>query len=100
MRLLWLCNVIPGAIRQAMGNPGGSGLWMDHVLSDLRRDPGLEIRILCRGGKASSGSVDERLSYVVFEEPVAYTYYTGLEDLFSRQLWDFQTEAVNIWGTE
>ena len=52
MRLLWLCNVIPGAIRQAMGNPGGSGLWMDHVLSDLRRDPGLEIRILCRGGKA------------------------------------------------
>ena len=77
MRLLWLCNVIPGAIRQAMGNPGGSGLWMDHVLSDLRRDPGLEIRILCRGGKASSGSVAERLSYVVFEEPVAYTCFPG-----------------------
>ena len=100
MRLLWLCNVIPGAIRQAMGNPGGSGLWMDHVLSGLRRDPGPEIRILCRGDTASSGSVDERLSYVVFEEPVAYTYYTGLEDLFSRQLWDFQHDAVHIWGTE
>ena len=46
MKLLWLCNMAPGPIREARTGIAGSGLWMDHVLSDLRKIPDLEIRIL------------------------------------------------------
>ena len=34
MKLLWLCNMAPGLVRQAGGEKKG-GRWMDHVLEDL-----------------------------------------------------------------
>lgn len=100
MRLMWLCNLIPGAIRQTVEGVGGSGLWMDHVLSGLRRDPSLELTILCRGDQAAKGSVDERLHYLVFQEPVPHRYETGLEALFQDALRSARPDVVHIWGTE
>ena len=45
MRLLWLCNVAPSEVRQAAGGKPGSGWWLDHAFSDLRKT-GLTMRIL------------------------------------------------------
>lgn len=100
MRLMWLCNLLPGAIRQAVTGTGGSGLWMDHVLSDLRQDPSLELLVLCRGDHRAEGRVDARLSYLVFEEPVSHRYYENLESVFAAALRKFQPDAIHIWGTE
>ena len=100
MRLLWLCNLVPGAISQAVtGNPG-SGLWMDHVLADLRRDPLLEIRVLCRGTAPTAGTAAKNLSYYIFPEPVMHRYQADLEQQFRDQVWAFQPDAIHIWGTE
>ena len=100
MRLMWLCNLIPGAIRQAVDGTGGSGLWMDHVLSDLRKDPTLEIRVLCRGDRTAEGAVDPHLSYLVFQEPVQHHYEENLETVFSEALREFRPDVIHIWGTE
>ena len=63
MRLLWLCNLLPGAIRQAVTGAEGSGLWMDQTLAGLRREEDLELRLLCRGDKPAAGTAARTLSY-------------------------------------
>lgn len=100
MRLLWLCNLVPGAIRQAVDGKIGSGLWMDHVLSDLRQDPSLEICVLCRGDREEAGAVDSKLRYLLFPEPQPHVYYPALETLFAQQVHFFQPDVIHIWGTE
>ena len=52
MRLLWLCNLIPGTVQQAIDGTAGNGLWIDHTLEDLLADPEMTVRVLCRGPKA------------------------------------------------
>ena len=100
MRLLWLCNLVPGVIRQAVTGKAGSGLWMDHVLMDLCRDSLLEIRVLCRGTAPAAGTASKNLSYYIFPEPVMHRYQAGLEQQFRDQVWAFQPDAIHIWGTE
>ena len=36
MRVIWLCNMIPSAVSQKIGKTAGGGLWVDHVLEDVR----------------------------------------------------------------
>ena len=100
MRLLWLCNLIPGAIQKSLTGQEGSALWMDHVLEDLRRDPKLEIRVLCRGSAPAAGTAEKNLSYYVFPEPVPHRYSRELEQQFVDQLRAYQPQAIHIWGTE
>ena len=36
MKLLWLCNMVPGRVKQALdGSASGGGLWVDSVLDGL-----------------------------------------------------------------
>ena len=100
MRLLWLCNLLPGAIRKAVTGVDGSGLWMDQTLAGLRRDDHLEIRILCRGDKPAAGTAARNLSYYVFPEPTIYRYKSDLEQQFMDQLRAYQPDVIHIWGTE
>ena len=85
MRLLWLCNLIPGTVQQAIDGTAGNGLWIDHTLEDLLADPEITLRILCRGPKACQGSLGQ-LSYRVFEEPVMHRYEPALEPLFRQEI--------------
>ena len=62
MRLLWLCNLIPGTVQQAIDGTAGNGLWIDHTLEDLLADPEMTVCVLCRGPKACQGSLGQ-LSY-------------------------------------
>ena len=100
MRLLWLCNLLPGAIRQAVTGKDGSGLWMDQMLSGLRRDETLEVRLLCRGDKPAAGTAAKNLSYYIFPEPTVYRYQQDLEQQFTDQLRAYKPEVIHIWGTE
>ena len=99
MRLLWLCNIIPGTVQQAMDGTAGNGLWIDHTLDDLLSNPEMTVRVLCRGPKACQGSLGQ-LSYRVFEEPVMHRYEHALEPLFRRELREFSPDVIHIWGTE
>ena len=46
MKLLWLCNMMPGEVKRRLtGNAVSGGLWVDHVLTGLRQR-GLTILIL------------------------------------------------------
>lgn len=100
MRLLWLCNLLPGAIRQAVTGAEGSGLWMDQTLAGLRREEDLELRLLCRGDKPAAGTAARNLSYYIFPEPRVYRYQQDLEQQFTDQLRAYQPEVIHIWGTE
>lgn len=95
MRILWLCNMIPGRV---LGRYG-SGFWMDHVLDGLLRK-GITVHVLGKGTKASSGAPEEQLSYAAFEEPVPYRYYPEIERQFCTELERFQPDVIHIWGTE
>ena len=61
MKLLWLCNMAPGAVRAAMDGKKASGLWVDHVLSDLRKED-LQLHILCPGN-GQRGQLDDKCSF-------------------------------------
>lgn len=100
MKVLWLCNMIPGAVRAAMGESSdGGGLWVDHVLSDLRKREDISLLLLARGGNAQ-GRLDERTAYALFSEPEPHRYEAGLEAMFARLLKSFSPDVIHIWGTE
>ena len=99
MKLLWLCNMMPGKVKEKVsGKAASGGLWVDHVLSDLR-ELGLDIRILCPGD-GSAGALDEKCSYATFREGLAYVYLPELEKQFGEELRAWQPDVVHIWGTE
>lgn len=93
MKLLWLCNMMPGILKG-----GSGGLWVDHVLEDLRKLD-IQIRILCPGD-GSQGSVDDKCSYGTFVRCVPHSYPGNLEGVFRKELETFQPDVIHIWGTE
>lgn len=99
MKLLWLCNSIPGVIRaHKTGKPASAVNWVDHVLSGLRQQ-GVELRILCRGSEAT-GILDETCSYRCFGEGNAHEYHPDLEKLFRVELRTFKPDVIHSWGVE
>ncbi len=100
MRLLWLCHMVPGAIREAMGANPGSGLWMDHVLDDLRTQPDITLQVLSLGRESAAGRVDDRLGYAVFSNPCSDRPAPELEPFFAEQIANFHPDVIHIWGTE
>ena len=73
MKLMWLCNLAPGAVREQISGKRSSGLWMDHVLTDLRAQKDLKLHILCPG-ETAEGKLDETCSYGCFTEGLPYKY--------------------------
>lgn len=100
MKVLWLCNMMPGAVREAQGGTADGGLWLDHVLSDLRRQETVSLRICCPAGQAGSGKLDDSHDYFLFTEGLPYVYLSEMEDAFSVQLQQFRPDVIHIWGTE
>ena len=66
MRILWLSNLAPGPVRQALTGEKDGGLWMDHVLEDLRKLPDLQLHLLSAEDRNVEGKLDDRCSYTVF----------------------------------
>lgn len=100
MKLLWLCNMVPGAVKKAITGKEGNGLWVDHVLQDLRRQADLEIRILCPYKKEKAGNLDNWCSYRTFRTKAPYQYLPELEQWFVRELEEFKPDVVHSWGVE
>lgn len=99
MKLMWLCNLAPGAVREHMTGKKSSGLWMDHVLSDLRKQKDLDLHILCPG-EAAEGTLDDCCSYGCFTEGLPYVYLPQLEAKFREELKKHRPDVIHIWGTE
>lgn len=100
MKLLWLCNMIPGKVKEKIsGKQVSGGLWVDHVLSDLRKQQDLTIHILCPGSGVR-GELDGKCSYASFQNGLPHEYRAEQEAVFSKELADFQPDVIHIWGTE
>lgn len=100
MKLLWLCNIMPGVVKEEVAGTAGSGLWMDHVLSDLRKMENVFIRILCPYSSTMQGTLDLTCSYATFQTKRPYEYLPDLEQKFRKELESFRPDVVHIWGTE
>lgn len=100
VKLMWLCNLAPGAVREQITGKKSSGLWADHVLSDLRKQDDLTLHILCPHDEIADGTLDAHCSYACFTEGLPYVYMPSLEDRFCRELREFQPDVIHIWGTE
>lgn len=98
MKLLWLCNMVPGPVGEAMTGKPGRGLWVDHVLSDLRKTD-IALHILCPG-PGDRGRLDEKRSFATFREGKPWKYMQPLEDRFLEEVTAFAPDVVHIWGTE
>lgn len=100
MKILWLCNMMPGKVAEAVsGNKSSGGLWVDRVLEGLRRQENLKLHILCPG-EETQGVVDASCSYRTFALGLPYRYRPQLEEMFRLELEKFRPDAVHIWGTE
>lgn len=100
MKLLWLCNRMPGAVKEYLdGKAGAGGLWVDHVLAGLRQQEGLTIQLLAPGGN-QAGQLDEGCSFSYFETGLPYEYRKELENWFVSWLEAFRPDVIHIWGTE
>ena len=97
MKLLWLCNMAPGIAREKTGR---GGLWIDHVLADLRRQEDITIRILFPGEPEQQGSADDRCSYASFQNGLPYEYLPSLEEAFGREISTYTPDVIHVWGTE
>ena len=100
MKLLWLCNMVPGAVKKAITGKDGNGLWVDHVLQDLRQQENLEIRVFCPYKKEKSGQLDDRCSYHTFRTKLPHQYLPELEEWFAQELEAFQPDVIHSWGVE
>lgn len=101
MKLLWLCNMAPSAVKSQMtGKPASNGLWIDSVLSGILYRKDIQLHILCRYREDLSGQLDNTCSYTTFTEKFPYPYLPTLEDRFSRELAAFKPDVIHIWGTE
>ena len=100
MKLLWLCNILPGEVKKKVTGKPGSGLWMDHVLSDLRKQEDLTIHILCPSPVAAKGQLEETCTYATFQPKLPYEYMPELEKYFREELRAFQPDVIHSWGVE
>jgi len=100
MKLLWLCNMVPGVVKKAITGKEGNGLWVDHVLQDLRRQENLQIHILCPYNSVKEGRLDDRCSYRTFRTRLPYEYLPELESRFLEELKAFQPDVIHSWGVE
>ena len=100
MKLLWLCNMVPGAVKKAITGKEGNGLWVDHVLADLRRQEDLTIRIFCPYSAETSGELDENCGYRTFVTKLPHQYLPELEARFMRELEAFRPDVIHSWGVE
>ena len=98
MKLLWLCNMAPGAVQAAMDGKKTSGLWVDHVLSDLRKED-LQLHILCPGN-GQRGQLDDKCSFACFPKGDAHVYTPAQEPFFRKELEAFGPDVIHIWGSE
>lgn len=98
MKLLWLCNMVPGAVQEKHSGNKTGGLWVDQVLAGLRQQE-VTVRILCPG-KGSGGELDSSCSYAFFQEGLPYVYLPELEEQFRKELQTFQPDVIHVWGTE
>lgn len=98
MKLLWLCNMMPGILIEQVTGKKGSGLWVDHVLSGLRTKD-FQLHILFPGSE-SRGEVDAKLSFASFPVGAPQIYRPALADRFCEELEVFQPDLIHIWGTE
>lgn len=100
MKLLWLCNILPGEVKEKITGKPGSGLWMDHVLSDLRKAANITVRILAPNASEAEGVLDESCSFAAFRTKLPYEYLPELEQKFRKELKQYQPDVIHIWGTE
>ena len=95
MKLLWLCNMAPGAVK---GNKS-SGLWIDSVLSGLQQE-NVELRILFPGRRKKQGTIGPKCSFASFKTAAPYKYLEEVEAFFTQELANFQPDVIHVWGTE
>ena len=101
MRLLILCNNVPGVIRSALsGRPESDVNWLDSVLAGLRGQSTVSMNVLCLGHASAAGALDEHFSYLVFPCKRPDRQSPELERLFGQRLDAFRPDVVHIWGTE
>lgn len=99
MKLLWLCNNAPGAVRSHIsGKQSGGVNWVDHVLSGLRSQ-GFAVRVLYRG-TGEPGVIDETCSYAAISETPAHIYVPELETRFREEIRAFKPDVIHSWGVE
>lgn len=100
MKILWLCNLLPGALRENAGEKPGSGLWMDSVLAGLRERENMTLKVVSQGSGDGEGRIDERLSYVRFRGGRPHRPRPDLVPRFASVLKEYQPDVIHIWGTE
>ena len=99
MKLLWLCNKMPGPVKEHLtGKPASGGLWVDHVLSDLRKE-NITMHILFPGN-GERGDVDEKCSFASFTRGEPHEYRAEQVPFFAKELEQFRPDVIHIWGTE
>lgn len=100
MRLLWLSNMAPSPVLRQLGKTSRGGLWMDHVLKDLRNLQDLQMHLLFPLNGGEAGKLDSVCSYAPFEKQAPAVCDPQQEAFFIRQIQEFQPDVVHIWGSE
>lgn len=100
MRILWLCNMIPGRIQAQLTGKNGDGLWVDHVLEDLESLRDYKLLVVCPSSTRQRGTVREGLDFETFTEKKPHVYETALEQQFQTILKEYRPNVIHIWGTE
>ena len=100
MKVLWLSNMAPGALCRFLTGKERSGLWMDHVLEDLRKEDRITLHLLCPWQDQREGKLEDSVSYCTFRRVLPQQVSEEQTELFVSQLRKFRPDIIHIWGTE
>lgn len=100
MKVLWLCNTMPGILRRHLGASADSGFWLDQTLTALMAQPGIQVHLVCPGSAPEKGEIQNGLTFSLFQERNPAQYQPQLEQQYRGELSAFQPDLIHIWGTE
>ncbi len=100
MKLLWLCNVVPGKVKEAVsgGAPPAADCGPTAALEGLRDGRPEYPHSLPR--RRRRGKVNERRSTLLLFRGTAPCVLDGAGNAVSWELDTFQPDVIHVWGRE
>lgn len=101
MKVLWIVNMLVGALAKSKKIKLSSGQWLNAELENSYQKSGLDL-VVCTSGREYEELIDENIRYIVVPHGAVVSYKCNKENIDSWKslLEKEKPDVILIWGTE
>ncbi len=101
MKVLWIVNMVVGALAIQKGIKLSSGQWLNVELKNSYKKKELEV-VVCTSGSFYEELIDENIKYIVVPHGTVSTYKCSDENIkyWKNLLSQEKPDLILVWGTE